>query len=304
MKPPLPRILSAVPQTLHARLEIAKAIRTLAGPDEDELLRQRRAEIAAIRRGLEALSCDFRKVGEEFLALAKEELRALKKYSPDQPRVPAGNSKGGQWTTSDGSSGSSSSSQDAAADAPKHPTRYAARDTGTLTDETRGASANLSAHDDSSEVHVAQANDWRNLPVNLVEEEAPNGVGHAIARHVAKSEAELKAEFPEDSYYGWTQDDIPKREGSFDSIENANDLVNRALRSNEDKVDLVVSGKLDFAFMETRFGFVTGYEVYRPDPYGNEFVTRKTYGVGVFIWRDPHSPRGFRVRTAYPMNFD
>jgi hypothetical protein len=50
MKPPLPRTLSAVPQTLHTRLEIATAIRTLAGPPEDELLRQRRAEIAAIRR--------------------------------------------------------------------------------------------------------------------------------------------------------------------------------------------------------------------------------------------------------------
>jgi hypothetical protein len=79
MKPPLPRTLSAVPQTLHARLEIAKAIRTLAGPDEDELLRRRRAEIAAIRRDLEALSRDIRKAGEEWLALAKAELRAALK---------------------------------------------------------------------------------------------------------------------------------------------------------------------------------------------------------------------------------
>jgi hypothetical protein len=99
MKPPLPHTLSAVPQTLHARLEIAKAIRTLAGPDEDELLRQRRAEIAAIRRDLEVLTRDIRKAGEEWLVLAKAELRAaLKKYSPDQPRVPAGNPDGGQWT--------------------------------------------------------------------------------------------------------------------------------------------------------------------------------------------------------------
>ena len=49
------------------------------------------------------------------------------------------------------------------------------------------------------------------------------------------------------------------------------------LRANADQVDLVVSGKLDFAFMETRFGFVTGYEVYRPYTYDNEFVkTRRT----------------------------
>jgi hypothetical protein len=105
MKPPLPRTLSAVPQTLHTRLEIAKAIRTLAGPDQDELLRQRRAEIAAIHGDLNALARGVRKLGEELPALVMAELRAaLKKYSPDQPRVPAGNSGGGQWT-SDGGGG-------------------------------------------------------------------------------------------------------------------------------------------------------------------------------------------------------
>jgi hypothetical protein len=90
MKPPLPRTLSAVPQTLHVQLEIAKAIRTLAGPDEDELLRQRRAEIVAIRRDLEVLSRDIRKAGEEWLVLAKAELRAaLKKRSASRLMAPA-----------------------------------------------------------------------------------------------------------------------------------------------------------------------------------------------------------------------
>jgi len=113
MKPPLPRTLSAVPQTLHARLEIAKAIRTLADPDDDELLRRRHAEIAGVRRDLELLAADVRKTFEEAAALAKAELRAaLKKYSPDQPRVPAGNSKGGQWTTEDGGETSSEAEGD------------------------------------------------------------------------------------------------------------------------------------------------------------------------------------------------
>jgi|SRR5580692_11517339 hypothetical protein len=90
MKPSLPRTLSAVPQTLHARLEIAKAIRVLAGPDEDELLRQRRAEITAIRCDLEALPYEIRKAGEEFLALAKAELRKLlKERSSSRPMAPA-----------------------------------------------------------------------------------------------------------------------------------------------------------------------------------------------------------------------
>src|SRR5580658_5170395 len=128
MNPYGPRILTAVPRTLHTQLEIAKAIRALAGPDEDELLRQRRAEIAAIRRDFELLAADIRKAFEEAGALAKAELRAaLKKYSPDQPRVAAGNTDGGQWTTGDGSSGSPSNSSDATGEGSGQPTRYAAR---------------------------------------------------------------------------------------------------------------------------------------------------------------------------------
>src|SRR4029077_17076372 len=187
MKPPLPRIESAVPRALHVQLEIAKAIRTLAGPDEDELLRQRRAEIAAIRRDLEALSRDIRKAAEEWLVLAKPELRrALKKYSLAQPRVAAGNPGGGQWTTGDGGSGSPLSSSDAAGDGSEHPTRYAARDTGTLTDEMPGAPSNSHAHDDSAEpgTQLAANDSSQQKPVDLRDEEAPIGRGHAISEHV------------------------------------------------------------------------------------------------------------------------
>jgi hypothetical protein len=100
MNPYRPYRLSAVPRTLHTQLEIAKAIRTLAGADEDDLLRQRRAEIAAIRRDLGVLARGVRKLGEELPALVMAELQSeLKKYSPDQPRVSAGNSDGGRWTS-------------------------------------------------------------------------------------------------------------------------------------------------------------------------------------------------------------
>jgi hypothetical protein len=158
MKPPLPRIESAVPRVLHVQFEIAKAIRTLAGPDEDELLRQRRAEIAAIRRELEALSRDIRKAGEEWLVLAKAELRAaLKKYSPDQPRVSAGNPDGGQWTTDDGGGASSSGSSHAARDESILPTRYAARDTGTRTDATTAGRAPVEIVHDSGRADTQSA---------------------------------------------------------------------------------------------------------------------------------------------------
>jgi hypothetical protein len=60
----LPRTLQAVPNTLHARLEIADAIRKLS-------------------------PAELRKAG----------------FNPDEPRVPAGDPQGGQWTT-DGGNGS------------------------------------------------------------------------------------------------------------------------------------------------------------------------------------------------------
>jgi hypothetical protein len=110
MNPYRPYRLSAVPRTLHTQLEIAKAIRALLGPDQHELLLRRRAEIAAVRRDLDALVRDVHKLGEELPALVMAELQSeLKKYSPDQPRVPAGNADGGQWT-SGGKAGSDSPS--------------------------------------------------------------------------------------------------------------------------------------------------------------------------------------------------
>jgi hypothetical protein len=100
MNPYRPYRLSAVPRTLHTQLEIAKAIRALAGPDHDELLWQRRTEIAALRRDLDVLARGVHKLGEELPALVMAELQSeLRKYSPDQPRVPKGNDDGGQWTS-------------------------------------------------------------------------------------------------------------------------------------------------------------------------------------------------------------
>jgi hypothetical protein len=145
MKHPLPRSQSAVPRTLHAQLEIAKAIRTLLGPDEnDDLARQRHGEIAALRRDIKALARDIPKAFEEASALARAELRAaLRKYSPDQPRVPKGSPRGGEWTTNDSEGGGSLStpagSHNLGSEARR---RYAMLETGTLTDETRGTSSN------------------------------------------------------------------------------------------------------------------------------------------------------------------
>jgi hypothetical protein len=251
MKPPLPRTLSAVPQTLHARLEIAKAIRTLAGPNEDELPKQRRVEIAAIRRDLEALSRDLHKAFEAAATLAKAELRAaLKKYSADQPRVPAGNPDGGRWTTEPGTQ--------------------------------------VAANDSSQQ-----------KPIDLRDEEAPIGRGHAISEHVGKSDAELSAQMIRKT--ARVAGVYDRREGSFDSIESANDLVNRALDAPENAARIadVASGKEPVDLITSDFGVVTGRELYRLDP-DTEPYMRVTNGVGVVIRFDPTKPRGYSIITAYP----
>jgi hypothetical protein len=149
MKPPLPHSESAVPRTPHAQLEIAKAMRMLMAPDQDELLRRRRAEIAAIRGELEAIKRDLQKAGEECLALVKAELRAAlaEKYNPDQPRVPAGNRDGGQWMSGGETGGDASA--DLSGGVPDRRTRYALADTNARIDADGGSSAHVTTLQDA-----------------------------------------------------------------------------------------------------------------------------------------------------------
>jgi hypothetical protein len=168
MKPPLPRIESAVPQTSHVQLEIAKAVRTLFGSDDGELLRRRRAEIAELRSDLNALVRDISKAFEAAAALAKAELRTalrkpaagltanltFQKASPDDaehPGWPAGTpgGRGGKFRPKDddgaSESGGGSSANSTNAEGDRLEPRYAARDSGTLTDETNGVGARASS---------------------------------------------------------------------------------------------------------------------------------------------------------------
>jgi|GEM_PF-4074833 len=89
-------VATSVPQNPHVRFEIAKALRTLL-EDGDEKLRQRRAEIASIKRGLAELARDLAKLRREASSLI---LSALCKYGYNsaEPRVPKYSPGGGQWT--------------------------------------------------------------------------------------------------------------------------------------------------------------------------------------------------------------
>jgi hypothetical protein len=89
MKPSLPRILSAVPQTLQVQLEIAKAIRRLTSqevPSQPQQPVETGEERALIKQIVRELLRDLHKAG----------------FNPDEPRVPAGSADGGRWTSEGG----------------------------------------------------------------------------------------------------------------------------------------------------------------------------------------------------------
>ena len=100
------QILTAVPRLPHVQREIAKAILTLTAQDEDErALARGREHSAALRNEsdtppneLELIKRYFR---DNFLRELAAELRRAG-FSPNQPRVPAGNDNGGQWTSDGG----------------------------------------------------------------------------------------------------------------------------------------------------------------------------------------------------------
>jgi hypothetical protein len=88
--------MSAVPRNWEVRLEIMKAMRSLA-QDWNEPLQQRRAEIASIRRELEEISQDVRQLRRDAPSLFLSELRKYG-YNPAEPRVPKYSYDGGEWT--------------------------------------------------------------------------------------------------------------------------------------------------------------------------------------------------------------
>jgi hypothetical protein len=98
-------LLLAVPPTLEKRLEALAALRTLQAQDE-ELARQRRVAIAALRRDVDELQRDFAALRHRLASDVRSDVMRALKYNPDQPRVPKGSPQGGQWTSEDGSSAS------------------------------------------------------------------------------------------------------------------------------------------------------------------------------------------------------
>jgi hypothetical protein len=283
-----------LPPTLEKRREVLEAFRTLAGQD-DELVQRRRAEIAAIRREAEDIRRCIDAISRQMLELRAQILTERKalKYSPDQPRLPAGSPHGGEWT-SGGSGSSNGSAANAAISAPHGPQRgpqYAALETETRTD----APAN-------SGTQVAAGPGRPGYPVDLAEEEARGG--HAIGAHVGRSEISLLAEVTLIAQGAGDAIDFVKglREGSFPSLEAANKLVNATIAQNQAKIALVVSGLSPRQQLDAEFDSPTGYEAFQRTGHSAPYI-RPTYGVRVVIVPDKTSPKGYRVDTAFPINF-
>jgi hypothetical protein len=165
--------------------------------------------------------------------------------------------------------------------------------------DTRTDAGNLS----DSIGKIAADDSERRYSVDLREEEARGG--HTLRDHVGKTDDYLIGVMNAD--YKRTQSgnleitEFRDAEGSFATREQANDYVNQLLKLERDKVDQVATGAEKRLKLESRIGSVTGYEAFRPNGDSDPYI-RDTYGVRAVIINDSRSPRGYTVRTAFPVN--
>jgi hypothetical protein len=162
---------------------------------------------------------------------------AVQKYSPDQPRVPAGDRDGGQWTTEGGSGSSNDATTASATGSNGIPgytgVQYAALETGTRRDATESEKQEVSnpryamttVHDESpmqtgnqlvddttaklTAILVAIMDNLETWPGltpqaygRLVHEEFADQVRAAVIPGIAANDVETT--FPEGWSYGWT----------------------------------------------------------------------------------------------------
>jgi hypothetical protein len=231
-------------------------------------------EVLALRRELASIRLDY------------ELRRFQRKYSPNQPRVPAGSHEGGQWTSGGGRNGVSSGR-----------TRLA--DAGNRANQPTQAVMSDATPDPI--VPGAQYAQGR-YPVDLREEQQLGG--HAIEGHVGKSPEFLLARARREALATENRGDLFEgvRIGSFSSLEAANKLVNATLAQNPLKVERITSGLSAKEELEGRFDSITGYEAYARTERSQPYI-RDTNGVLVLIVPDGRTSKGYRVDTAFPVNF-
>jgi hypothetical protein len=167
-----------------------------------------------------------------------------------------------------------------------------------------GGTRTDSANSSDGVLKVAAADETgQRYSVNLEEEDARGG--HGKSKHVGKTDSELidvlNADYLRRQSGNLEITEFRREQGSFTSLEQANELVNRVLRLESGKVDNVAEGKVRRETLEQMFDGVTGKEAFRPNGDSDPYI-RDTYGVRVVIKRDGRSPRGYTVVTAFPVN--
>jgi hypothetical protein len=266
--------------------------------------RARAAEDAAFEAAIEharRVQAALRAEVDELKAARARQRLEEAKYSPSQPRIPKRNPGGGQWTRIGGGGGPSPSTDMAPP--------MGDVDIGAGSSETDGlfnigGTGTDSANSSDGVLKVVAADEsGQRYSVDLEEEDARGG--HGKSKHVGKTDSELidvlNGDYLRRQSGNLEITEFREAEGSFASLEQANELVSQALKRNTDEVDKVAAGKIKGAKLEERFDFVTGKEAFRPNGDSDPYI-RDTYGVRVVIRHDTRSWRGYRVQTAFPVN--
>ncbi|MBV5266465.1 RNase A-like domain-containing protein [Pinisolibacter aquiterrae] len=139
-------------------------------------------------------------------------------------------------------------------------------------------------------------------PVDLRSEEDFKN-GHTLKLHVGMTDDQLAIEAVSNLSTSRARKRGDARAGTFDTIESANALVNATLDANADTVSAVGSGVVPFQAVYLELGTRTGREAVASLARGSVHY-REASGVAVVLIHDPGRLRGFRIHTAYPMNFD
>jgi hypothetical protein len=242
------------------------------------------AKIAASRRFLAALRAEVDELKAELKRRRLEEA----KYSPSQPRVPAGNPLGGQWTDRSGGNGQSQGTG-------------LAQPMGNVDIGNVGGSSELGdlfqIKPDETRVDGVQL---AGEPVDLLEQEQRGG--HTIGEHAGMTYDYLKSRSRDEARRTLERGDYFDgfSVGSFTSVQSANRLVNSTISDNQDKIDQGIRDGESRVLISKSFKSPTGYEAYLARAHA-EPIIRDTFGVEVVIRPDPGSARGWRVHTAYPV---
>ncbi len=234
------------------------------------------------------------------------------KYRPDQLRVPAGNPDGGQWTDEGG--GGANLRDRVARNRPREDAKPVSNTPSVESTPAATTNTPQTYRDDfvpgdqqpidGAEI-IPAAGEGGNYGFNLLSEETKGG--HALKRHFHPSDASLlnAAEKTRgDLLQNFRRGNISNQEiilGSFKDLDAANKLVNATISDNKGLFALfLLNPDQTHLFITSRFPNATGREAYAKTLFSS-FDIRPTYGVAVYLLKDPTSAFGSRVHTAFPI---